>query len=82
MLALTDDQLTIVQNFAEPLEPALHGAYLQRVAALLRGRELGDGVVSRMAQLAQSEFRRAAPAYSVRGRTTDLLLNLCSLASP
>jgi hypothetical protein len=58
MLAFTDSQMTIIQNFAEPLEPALRGAYLQRVAALLRGRELGDGVVSRMAQLAQSEFRR------------------------
>jgi hypothetical protein len=57
-LALTDSELDIVRNFAEPLLPEQRDAYLQRVAQLLRGRELGDGVVSRMAQLAQSEFRR------------------------
>jgi hypothetical protein len=57
-LALTDDQLDIIRNFAEPLRPDQRDAYLQRVAALLGDRELGDGIVSRMAQLAQGEFRR------------------------
>ena len=57
-LALTDAQLDIIRNFAEPLEPGQRGAYLERVAALLGDREIGDGIVSRMAQLAQAEFRR------------------------
>jgi hypothetical protein len=57
-LALTDAQLDIIRNFAEPLNPDDRSAYLERVAALLGDRELGDGIVSRMAQLAQAEFRR------------------------
>jgi hypothetical protein len=38
-LALTDEQLDIIRNFAEPLNPHDRSAYLQRVAALLGDRE-------------------------------------------
>jgi hypothetical protein len=68
-LALTDDQLRIIRDFAEPLRPDQRGAYLQRVAALLGDRELGDGIVSRMARLAQAEFCRV-PAQ-INGRLHD-----------
>jgi hypothetical protein len=58
-LALSDDQLAVVQRLAEPIVYADRAAYLQRVAQLLRDRELGDGAVHRAAQQAQREFRRA-----------------------
>ena len=41
---------------AEPLQPADRGPFLRRVATLLDGRELGDGLISRTARQAQSEF--------------------------
>ena len=41
----SDDQMTIVLRGAEPLHPHDHGPYLEAVAELLRGREVGDGLV-------------------------------------
>jgi hypothetical protein len=58
MIRLTDDQLSIITRAAEPLHPADRGPFLQRVAALLNGHELGDGVISRVARQAQKEFWR------------------------
>jgi len=55
-LALTDVQLAVVRGLAEPLHPQDRDGYLRRIAALLHGRELGDGVVARAARMAQSEF--------------------------
>jgi len=69
MLALSDNQLDIIRRFAQPLHINDRDQYLKRVAALLRGQELGDGLVSRMAQMAQAEFRRI-PAQ-VDGRPRD-----------
>jgi hypothetical protein len=57
-LALTDDQLTVIQRLAEPVIYADRARYLERVAQLLRGREIRDGVVYRAAETAQKEFRR------------------------
>ena len=59
MIRLTDDQLSIITRAAEPLHPSDRGAFLQRVATLLNGHELGDGVISRVARQAQKEFWRA-----------------------
>jgi hypothetical protein len=59
MLRLSDDQLSIIRRLAEPLLYVDRDPFLQRVAELLRGRELGDGVVHRAAEQAQKEFRRA-----------------------
>jgi hypothetical protein len=64
-LALTDDQLTIIRRLAEPLVYADRAAYLTRVAELLRGQELGDGVVGRAARQAALEFRRS-PTLEIR----------------
>jgi hypothetical protein len=55
MLALTNDQLAI-QPHAEPLRRQDRDAYLRRVADLLNGHEIGDGLVSRCAGQAQREF--------------------------
>jgi hypothetical protein len=61
MLALTDDQLTIVRRLAEPLQYVQRAGYLERVAQLLREHaEIGDGAVHRAAEQAQKEFRRSA----------------------
>ena len=59
MLRLSDDQISIITKLAEPLLYADRGPFLERVAALLRGREIGDGVVYRAAEQAQREFRRS-----------------------
>jgi hypothetical protein len=67
MLALSDTQLDIIHRFAQPLDVDDRGEYLKRVAALLRGQEIGDGLVSRMAQLAQAEFRRMPAQIDGRG---------------
>jgi hypothetical protein len=60
LLALTDDQLTIIRRLAEPLQYAARSAYLERVAQLLRDQtEIGDGIIHRAAEQAQKEFRRS-----------------------
>jgi hypothetical protein len=55
-LALTDDQLLTIERMAQPLHPRDRGAYLHRVAELLAGVEIGDGVVTRAAARAQREL--------------------------
>jgi hypothetical protein len=58
-IALTDDQLATIKQAAQPLHPNDRGPYLERVAGMLQGhQELGDGIVSRAAKAAQSEFLR------------------------
>jgi hypothetical protein len=59
MLCLSDAQISIITKLAEPLLYVDRGPFLQRVAELLRGHEIGDGVVYRAAEQAQKEFRRA-----------------------
>jgi hypothetical protein len=73
-LAISDDQMTIVLRGAEPLHPHDHGPYLEAVAELLRGREVGDGLVSRAVREAQGRYRqppaevdRHPTKYSRRG---------------
>ena len=60
MIALTDEQLEIIYRVAGPLHPADRGAYLQVVAELLNGHEIGDGVVARAAKEAQRRFMMRA----------------------
>ena len=52
--------LDIVRRAAEPLHPHDRRAFLQTVAELLNGHEIGDGVVARAAREAQRRFMRAA----------------------
>ena len=58
-IALTDNQLAQVQRCAEPLNPHDRGPYLERVAELLNGHEIGDGLVGRVVREAQRQFLRA-----------------------
>ncbi len=59
MISLSDSQLSVVMNYAEPLPPADRDKFLHRVASLLHGVEIGDGTVSRAARQAQSEIFKA-----------------------
>ena len=56
-LRLTDDQLDIIRRAAVPVHPHDRAAYLEAVAELLAGREIGDGSVARAAREAQRRFR-------------------------
>jgi hypothetical protein len=67
-LRLTDNQMNMITAAAEPLQPGDRGPFLERVATLLNGHELGDGVISRVARQAQAEFFR--PPHL--GRTCDV----------
>jgi hypothetical protein len=58
MLKFTDSQMAIIRRLAEPLLYADRDRFLHRVAELLRGREVGDGVVYRAAERAQREISR------------------------
>jgi hypothetical protein len=67
-LALNDDQLAVVQRMAAPLNRHDRSKYLERVAQLLDGETIGDGVIHRAAKRAQSEFLTTAAAIDGRTR--------------
>jgi hypothetical protein len=69
-LAITDDQMSIIQRAASPLHPHDRGPFLERVAELLRGHELGDGIVSRAAREAQARFWRPPELAHAAGPTS------------
>jgi hypothetical protein len=58
-IALTDEQLLTIQRAAGPLHPRDRGPYLEKVAEMLNGHEIGDGLVGRVAREAQRQFLRA-----------------------
>jgi hypothetical protein len=56
-LALSDDQLTAIMQAAAPLPFNRRAAFLEEIAAQLRGREIGDGLVHRViAQVQHAHF--------------------------
>ena len=61
VLHLTDQQMTLLRQFAAPLAPSQRSAYLKEVARRLHGVELGDGAVAQAAREAQAEIRKASP---------------------
>jgi hypothetical protein len=58
-IALSDEALTMLFQLAEPLSPSDRGEFLECVAQRLQGREIGDGVIARVAREVISDFRRA-----------------------
>jgi hypothetical protein len=48
-IALTDRQMAELRQAAETVPYELRERYLERVAARLRGQDLGDGVIHRVA---------------------------------
>jgi hypothetical protein len=66
-LRLSDRQLAIVKSLATPLSSLQRAVYLERVAALLRGREqLEDAEVHKVGRIAQAELLR--PGVEIDGR--------------
>jgi hypothetical protein len=67
-LALSDQQLRILHNYARPLLPAARGRFLRRVAELLRGeREIAEGVLARCCRAAQGELLARSEADVIDG---------------
>jgi hypothetical protein len=58
-IALTDRQLDAIMAVAEPLAPADRSPFLEEVARLLQGREIGDGAVHRACGKAWQKFWKA-----------------------
>ena len=58
-IGFTDEQLLAIQRAAGPLQPQDRGPYLEKVAEMLNGHEIGDGLVGRVAREAQRQFLRA-----------------------
>jgi hypothetical protein len=69
MISLSDDQLTVIFNAAQPLAAEDRSRFLETVARKLEGRELGDGIVARCARETQREFFR--PPVVRHGRTAS-----------
>ena len=61
-LALTDDQLATLRQFATPIPPRLRDAYLRSVARRLAGKTIGDGTVHTACIAAQHEVINGARA--------------------
>jgi hypothetical protein len=60
-LKLTDEQMDAVLRAAEPLHPVDRSPFLEALAAQLRGRDLGDGMVGRAIRDVQRKFFRPEP---------------------
>jgi hypothetical protein len=58
-IALTDVQLDIIIRSAGSLHLHDRGAYLEKVAEMLNGHEIGDGLVMRAAREAALQFTRS-----------------------
>jgi hypothetical protein len=58
-LAFSDQQLSEITTAAQSIPPALRAAYLERIAAMLSGREFGDGDVRGAAMQARREVLRS-----------------------
>ena len=66
-IGLTDEQLLAIQRAAGPLHPQDRGPYLEKVAEMLNGHEIGDGLVARVVREAQRQFLRAPELEPKRG---------------
>jgi hypothetical protein len=65
-LALSDDQLAMIENFARPLRHLDRAPFLAAVARLLNGREIGDGALNRACREAQAEFLHPPSGIEMR----------------
>jgi hypothetical protein len=60
-LALTDSQMDQVHRCGEPLNPQDRGPYLEKVAELWNGHEIGDGLVGRVRKRPRSSSSGRQP---------------------
>jgi hypothetical protein len=71
-IQLTDAQLATVTRAAAPLARPDRGPFLEAVAAALQGRELGDGLVSRVC--AEQQRRWLTPPVEGNGAMWETTL--------
>jgi hypothetical protein len=67
-IRLSDDELNVVMAAARPLPVERRDAFLQAVAAELRGRELGPGIVHRVCAETRAFFDPPQLAAGAPGR--------------
>jgi hypothetical protein len=60
-IELSDSQMACVQDAARHIPPFQRLAFLEAVAAHLRGRDFSDADVQRAARAAANQMRRARP---------------------
>jgi hypothetical protein len=60
-LRLTDSELVSIIALTTPLPPHLRDQFLQELAAMLAGRELGPGAIHRAARELQRRFLTEPP---------------------
>jgi hypothetical protein len=64
-LALSDEQIDTLTRIASPLSPGDRQAFLEDVAEQLKGREIGSGILHRIAVECQRRYW-TPPAIDVR----------------
>ena len=71
MIALNDYQLALIMDLATPLRCEQRSAFLEAVAARLKGRQIGDGTLYRTALEVQRQMlgRNPTPedAHAISG---------------
>jgi hypothetical protein len=70
-IGLTDEQLLAIQRAAGPLHPRDRGPFPEKVAEMLNGHEIDDGLVGRVAREAQRQFLRAPDLEPKRGQSRE-----------
>jgi hypothetical protein len=68
VFSLSDSELDVIMNLAQPLDPAMRDPFLRAVAAELRRyrpEDIGPGAVFRTAKALQREFFVAPPPGSL-----------------
>jgi len=68
-----------IERAAGFLDPNDRGPFLHRVAELLNGHEIGDGLVSRAAREAQAEFRWATYTRALAPQVTLVPASHCRI---
>jgi hypothetical protein len=68
MLALTDEQVKLVQTAAAPLPYRCRDAFLQKLATQIDGRDIGDGELHRIAHAIAQELLTALHRPPRRGQ--------------
>jgi len=65
-LAISDESLKLLLELAYPLAQDDRSSFLEDVARELHGRELGDGLVGRVARDVQKRYLRPPPTEEMR----------------
>jgi len=65
-LAISDESLKLLLELSYPLSAIDRSSFLEDVARELHGREIGDGVVGRVARMVQKKYLRVPETVEMR----------------